>query len=400
MRHWASTWVSPISGIIMPTNKGQHYVPQFYLRNFSSDRNSIAFYSVKSSASFNTASIKGQCCKDYFYGKDIQPDKALREIETEAAIIIKKIISARQLPPKLSKDHKVLMTYVLLQHARTVNAGTEYDEAADRQIKHIFIRCRGDKRPEDLKGVRIKWDNAVKQSLIHTMEVYPLVLDLELLLITVDSGKYFITSDNPVVLYNQYLEERNYASNTGLQSIGLQMFFPLSPDCLLLCFDSWVYDIKPSNQRTIKISRAADVRKINELQLLNAVENIYFNPILSDSKVIDKTFNKIRERRRSHAINLCSWIQEADERNDSEFMGLFREDIKNDLELSFIRVNDRANKWKEEVMQRIVVRNQDLCDELRLFRGLVNKGLYQRGEFPKYLTGRVDVLRERAENQL
>lgn len=380
----------------MPSNKRQHYVPKFYLRNFSPDESSIAFYNLKSNASLNTASIKGQCYKDYFYGKDIQPDKALREIETEAGAIIKEIISTRELPPKFSKEHKVLMTYVLLQHARTVNAGTEYDEAADKQLKHIFLRCRGDRRPEDLKGVRIKWDNAVRQSLIHAMEVYPLVLDLELLLITVDSGTYFITSDNPVVLYNQYLEERNYASNTGLQSIGLQMFFPLSPDCLLLCFDSWIYGIKPCNQRTIKIARSTDLRKINELQLLNAVENIYFNPFMSEGKVINKTFNKIREKRRSHTINLCSWVQKADEGHDREFLGLFREDVKNDLELSFIRINDSAARWKEDVMQRIVVRNQDLCDELKLFRDLVSKGLYRRGEFPKYLTSRVDILRERA----
>jgi len=382
----------------MPSNKRQHYVPQFYLRYFSPDERSIALYNLKSNVSNKTASIKGQCYKNYFYGKDTQPDKALREIETTASIIIQKIISTKEVPPKFSADHKILMTYVLMQHARTVQAGIEYDEMADKQIKHVFLRCRRDKRPEDLKGVRIKWDNAVKQSLTHAAEVYPLVLDLELLLITVDSDKFFITSDNPVVLYNQYLEERNCASNTGLQSIGLQMFFPLSPDCLLLCLDSWIYDMKPCSQRTIKISSSADIRKINELQLLNAVENVYFNPFMTDGKLINRIFNKVRGRRRSHAINLCSWVQESNEGHDREFFGLFREDLKNDLELSFIRINENAARWKEEVMKRIIVRNQDLCDELKLFRDLVSKGLYQRGEFPKYLTGRVDVLRERAGN--
>jgi hypothetical protein len=293
----------------------------------------------------------------------------------------------------------MLMIYVLFQHARTINAGIERDELVDKQTKHIFLHYRRDKKPEDLNGVRIKWDNAVNQSLTHAAEVYPLVLDLELMLTVTDNDRHFVTSDNPVVLYNQFLEERNYASNTGLQSIGLQMFFPLSPDCLLLCFDSWIYDIKPCNQRTIKISWQSDVKKINELQLLNAVENMYFNPYLSNSKAINKSFNKVRGRRRTHTMNLSSWVQKTEDGHDREFFGVFREDIKNDLKLSFIRINENALRMQEEVMRRILVRNQDLCDELKLFRSLVREGSFQAGEFPKYLASRVDVLRKKAADR-
>jgi hypothetical protein len=56
----------------MPANKSHHYVPKLYLRNFTSAENSksISLYNIEKNRLVLRAPIKGQCCRDYFYGKD------------------------------------------------------------------------------------------------------------------------------------------------------------------------------------------------------------------------------------------------------------------------------------------------------------------------------------------
>ncbi len=53
----------------MPHNKDQHYVPQFYLRNFGVG-DSIALFNLKRRVHVDCASIPGQCQRAYLYGKD------------------------------------------------------------------------------------------------------------------------------------------------------------------------------------------------------------------------------------------------------------------------------------------------------------------------------------------
>jgi hypothetical protein len=49
--------------------KKNHYVPQFYLRNFSLDKKSIGMYHLPSRKHIQTASIANVVCRDYLYGK-------------------------------------------------------------------------------------------------------------------------------------------------------------------------------------------------------------------------------------------------------------------------------------------------------------------------------------------
>jgi Protein of unknown function (DUF4238) len=48
-------------------NKNQHFVPQFYLRNFSTDeeKQSIGLFNFARSTAVGNASIRNQCSRDY-----------------------------------------------------------------------------------------------------------------------------------------------------------------------------------------------------------------------------------------------------------------------------------------------------------------------------------------------
>ena len=56
----------------MPANKSHHYVPKLYLRNFTRPENSksITLYNIEKKRLISNAPIKGQCCRDYFYGNE------------------------------------------------------------------------------------------------------------------------------------------------------------------------------------------------------------------------------------------------------------------------------------------------------------------------------------------
>ncbi len=73
-----------------------HYVPQFYLRNFSHNKKNISMY-LKSSRKFiEMANIKGQAYKQHLYGETEDLENTLMTIEHKASIVINKIINELQ----------------------------------------------------------------------------------------------------------------------------------------------------------------------------------------------------------------------------------------------------------------------------------------------------------------
>ncbi|NLO82232.1 MAG: DUF4238 domain-containing protein [Clostridiales bacterium] len=95
-----------------------HYVPKFYLRNFSNNDKSIGMFINRNKRYIKHASIKEQACKEYLYGKEQTIEDALMNIENKASVIIKNIINSSKLPQKETEDYHFLLMYILLQEAK------------------------------------------------------------------------------------------------------------------------------------------------------------------------------------------------------------------------------------------------------------------------------------------
>ncbi len=80
----------------MASNKNQHYVPQCYLKKFSTSSESkaaICLYNLDRKKLIKNAPIKNQCSKNYFYGEDLVIEKALQEIEGIFSEIVRNLES-------------------------------------------------------------------------------------------------------------------------------------------------------------------------------------------------------------------------------------------------------------------------------------------------------------------
>jgi hypothetical protein len=72
-------------------HKSQHFVPQHYLRAFSTDGRSVRICHLGSGRVVPNASIKDQSCRDYFYGKDRRIEHALAHMEGGDEAVLKQL---------------------------------------------------------------------------------------------------------------------------------------------------------------------------------------------------------------------------------------------------------------------------------------------------------------------
>ena len=81
----------------MALKKKQHFVPQFYMRNFSPDGKSFSLYIINEARVISRSSFANQCCEEYYYGDDLEWENTLARMERQWSISIKKAIQNENL---------------------------------------------------------------------------------------------------------------------------------------------------------------------------------------------------------------------------------------------------------------------------------------------------------------
>ncbi|CDQ21222.1 hypothetical protein BN982_03588 [Halobacillus karajensis] len=271
----------------------QHYVPKFYLRNFSETDKSISTFNITNSKYIQNASIKDMCQKNNFYGDDKVVEEFLdKEIERKASAIIRRIIETKSIPniDKEFEYYEHLIAFLLVSEARNLRSADSADNMADFLAKEMMKEHPGMK-DIDLDEFKIKIKQAANQNIGIALESIPLVLDLKPVLINQKTPRSFITSDNPLIRYNSFYIGRKYhGRGFGYVTRGLQLFCPISPTQCLLLYDGLVYDIPNIKDDVITINRAREVDSLNELFYLNAYNNVFFNQKIKEDYIKKFTF--------------------------------------------------------------------------------------------------------------
>lgn len=158
----------------------------------------------------------------------------------------------------------------------------------------------------------------------------------------------FITSDNPVCLHNQYLD--NLQNCTGIKEVfsskGLIILCPITYKKLLLLYDPSVYEIEDW-EPVIKVDNASDIEKINICQCLSANEVIFY------SNSID--FNGLK-----------NWSKEVRSQYQMKY-GIFKSTRNNNArqtpynwDISLIKLHQKNNILLNQ--RKLEIRNKDLLE--------------------------------------
>lgn len=373
----------------MPTKKKQHYVPQFYLRGFACGRSrrQIGLYHLPSDRYVAVAPLRTQAYENDFYG-DVEIEDYLSRLEGRASTIITNIVERELLPERLSKDHHALVTFVLFQRFRTTHAASALEELADKGVKNIISH---DPEVKDhLDKFRIRLKNPASLCMSRAAESNHMMWDLRYKVFRNRTSQPFITSDNPVVFYNQFMEHRNPSvSNTGIACKGLQVFLPLDPRHHIVFYDAAVYQVggRRLDPVFVDLSLEEDVFSLNVLQAVNANEHVYFTESLKPSVVRD-IVARCRRFRRPHKVRVREFEAGADESGRRRsFLVAEMAEVRAALKLHPVRILAAAQAY--DIGRRLLhVRDPVIAGKHEEFIGLVRAGKYGPDEFPEFLGGK------------
>jgi Protein of unknown function (DUF4238) len=266
-----------------------HFVPQFHLRQFAIDERqlSVGLFMICKSKFIPRASIKTQASRHKLYGATAR-EKMIGQIEGMCSITINTMLKQRVVPEPTSRDHGNLLVHVALQSGRTPEAGQQWEDSAT-QLMQTIMKQNPEPRfaPEDFDKVRIRMRNPVDEIMAIRLSTLLTLADLKYALLLNPTGIPFITSNHPVVYYNQFFERRRQVIGSGGAAVkGLQIFFPVSPTHYLIFYDGGVYDFGKGVMRGIAVKATdADVRALNGLQVISAQDHLYFDAAVSETQI-------------------------------------------------------------------------------------------------------------------
>lgn len=260
----------------MPHLKNQHYVPKFYLRNFSRDpqRRSVSLLNLASQKYVPVASVRDQCAEDYFYDRTGRGEAAFGGIEGAMAAKFRELLKA----PSFSLrplDKFLYCFFIGLQDARTARAEKEFFEltAGVESYKTEFAKRVGvTPKPEKLP--------TRQEALLRIAVVaraFLMLLDLTFVVVRNESGHEFITSDHPVVRRNNFILPNGRPALRGFANSGLIIFLPINPETMLLAFDPNIYSASSSGG-VVVTSDAKFVRSANLAVAADAMVNVFASP--------------------------------------------------------------------------------------------------------------------------
>lgn len=264
--------------------KNQHYVPQSYLKCFSPDNSSIGTLCIEDGRFFEKAPIRGQAKKEWFYDRDNKIENSFSEIE---GLFLQNRLSIALNPKNelTCYQREVMYQDMIIQLMRTLNMANIINSKAKDEADLVWKHNNNPLIRELADITTVTIPNAIVHAMYAFCQHPYILLDLKWKLLINNTEIPFITSDNPVSLYNQFLEKRN-SNICGLATAGLQVFYPLLPKFGVLYYDGEIYKCGVSKRHFIEINRS-DVFHLNRLTSLNATKNIYYNPELVNSTYVN-----------------------------------------------------------------------------------------------------------------
>lgn len=255
-----------------------HYVPQFYLKNFSGN-NSIGLYNFDRKKFVDEAAIRKNGGRDFLYGKDNDLEDWFLNLEGKWARIINDILVYEKVPTD-STDYTYLLMFVYLSDVRVTEKADEFKRNKLKESKSIARILAAQNKISlsevDIENLDIIIDRPNLSYIQGMKNLIPIISELCPMIIINESKMGFITSDVPLAKYNQWFIERDYKHPYGFGHMGFQCFIPLSPKICFCLYDDKVYKNEYSNKGRIRIYSESVAEQLNILLIQNSYKEIYY----------------------------------------------------------------------------------------------------------------------------
>lgn len=227
--------------------KINHYVPQFYLKNFSTKRGKN--YSIHCFDKLHINNFPTNISKIGAEGRFYDPslEKMLSKFESNFNIAYLSLIRKKEVELLTDEEKNYIATFVATQLIRTkefreiirdlINQVT--DKLAKEKLSKELNRQTSEAQSEQV--IRSLHDKMFTQLPLFTK----IILDMKWILFMNKSNLPLWTSDHPVTLFNPINHEP--FGNLGLSSKGIQIHFPLTNNLSLIICDPITYSELPSN---------------------------------------------------------------------------------------------------------------------------------------------------------
>lgn len=331
--------------------KNQHYIPKFYLRNFSfkGNKKQIGIYNLNSSFFYSTAKLKTQGSQDFFYGYDGVIEDNLSKIEGVLASTIHEVIQESKIPKNDSDSYLNLLSFIALTHLRNPVAVAMVKGHSEKMRKLLL-----EDNPEtdiDKFIPIVPHSEAIEIALSALNSVIDVISDLNCKLLINKTDKPFITSDFPVIKYNMFLEQRKWQfSMTGYGTVGLQIFLPLNSKYSLLFFDPRVYKVGFRKNNYITIEEENDIESLNILQVVNCFSTLFFDENASEKYIQQIVREGLRYQKANRPEVKHTYLLEKGEKMNPEkrknLLVSGSTECKTNLNINGIKIHSNGKKIK------------------------------------------------------
>ncbi len=347
MRHPTNTTSIRSVGQDIPLtrSKKHHFLPVFYLSAWASRPNLTHLYDIEAATPRYDVGIKGQGQQRLYYASQ-DTENVLQAWDQRFARVCRRIRESQSLPhieidPQSFLD---LFAFIAAQHSRTPSEAEVIRQIYAQSIP-ILLDAMG-AAPGD---TRVQYDFPQLEAVKLSVEAQlPIMDDLEPHLVTAPTDR-FLTSDNPAFFYNQ-LSQGLHGATTGADTHGFQAFCPISPRSVVMLFDPNAYELTSAASKRSHTTEAneSDIRQLNQMQALCAIQNLYANsPQLLEQ--VPGLVQTVLDERHKPTIQLAEY--ESTEPGDQSKLLVGHSEMPNlSLDLSFIRTKwsaaTRPDWWK------------------------------------------------------
>ena len=279
----------------------------------------VGVYILKSGKNIPSAPIKGQASEDYFYSDNEEIEKTLGDLERRAVSVINRIIAA-PMESLGEEDKGTLFLFTVIQRGRTAKQADCIRQVYHEMWPFLLNECS----KISTSAGRLEQGECIKDkasSLIGEPPPFPAVdsvnahaqisdtmRDLSVKILINKTKKAFITSDNPVSKYDQFME-RMRQKTYGLGTRGLQIFFPLSPRLGVMYYDPKCYKLGYKKREYVELDQEKDIDELNKLTSCNSGGLLYYCPetiSIQELDALGKVSNKMPSKSIESRVEVLS----------------------------------------------------------------------------------------------